>query len=292
MSIVQQKQDQKHKQRAVSPPTALAKPENVHDEVLFVAARQVARHPGAPRPPTHGVKRVRSEDEESSTPERNDAQRTSSEKMQISMAKLVLCLIRTEDDSIIEEALPNLLRSLHERSHVKRIEKQQDFYSLGGHLAVVSVMQKCQHRKLLQQSGIIVLLYASYRNDAIRVAIGKVEGIQAILRAMKHFSEERDVQYQGLQALVNLMSERANAILMVQRLVAIPFILEKMNQYSDDGDILRWACELIKRLCRFNYLRPTIFEANAIETLANVLNTHKNNEKIQNAAREAIKLLL
>jgi hypothetical protein len=79
---------------------------------------------------------------------------------------------------------------------------------------------------------------------------------------------------------------------MVQRLVAIPFILEKVNQYSDDGDILRWACELIKRLCRFNHLRPTIFEANAVETLANVLNAHKNNEKIQKAVREAIKLLL
>lgn len=297
MSIVQEKEDQERKQRAVSPPTtALAKPEqNVHDEVQFVAARQVARHPGAPRLPTHGIKRERSEDEESSSPERNDVQRMPSEsepETQISMAKLVLCLIRTEDDSILEEALPNLLRSLHERSHEKRIEKQQDFYSLGGHLAVVSVMQKCQHSKLLQQSGIIVLLYASYRNDAIRVAIGKVEGIQAILRAMKHFSEERDVQYQGLQALGNLVSERANAILMVQRLVAIPFILEKMNQYSDDGDILRWACELIKRLCRFNHLRPTIFEANAVETLANVLNAHKNNEKIQKAVREAIKLLL
>lgn len=153
-------------------------------------------------------------------------------------------------------------------------------------------MQKRPDNKLLQHSGILVLLHASYRNEVIRRSIGKVEGIQAILRAMKNFSDERDVQYQGLQTLVSMMSEKPNAELMVQRLVGIPFILDKMEQYSGDDDILRWSCELIKRLCRFNRLRSSIFEANTVDSLANVLKTHKDNEKIQKAAREAMKLLL
>lgn len=292
MSIVQN--EQQRKQRAVSPHSAIVTKHDIaQDDVQFVGARQVARHPGEPQP--QGIKRERSEDEESSPPERNVAQRVASQsepEMKISMARLVLCLVSTNDYSILEEAVPSLLRALHERNHEKRIEKQEEFFQVGGHLAVVSAMQTHSHNKLIQQSGIIVLLHASYRNDVIRRAIGKVEGIQAILRAMKHFSEEQDVQYQGMQALVSLMSERSNAILMVQRLVAIPFILEKINQHSDNDDILRWACELMKRLGRFNRLRRTIFEANAVETLANVLNTHKDNEKIQKAAREAMKLLL
>lgn len=153
-------------------------------------------------------------------------------------------------------------------------------------------MQKRPSNKLLQQSGIIVLLHASYRNDVLRRAIGKVEGIQSILKAMKNFSEERDVQFQGFQALVNLACEKPNAEIIVTKLQGMPFILNKMEQYAEQEDILRWACELLKRLCHFNRLRRTIFEANAVETLANILNTHKGNIKIQKAAREAMKLLL
>ena len=239
----------------------------------------------------HCVKRERSDDEEST--QRRVAQRPNDEpEVQLSLAKLVLGLLRNDDVAILEKAVPQLLFALHEKENDKRLKKQQDFYQVGGHLAVVTAMTKYLDSKLLQQSGIIVLLHASYRNEVLRAAIGQVQGIQAILKAMKRFGTERDVVFQGLQALVNLMSEKPNAELLVNSLQGIPFILAKMKEFEQDGDILRWACELLKRLCRFNRLRNTIFEANAIETLASVLNQHKDNKKIQKAAREAMKLLL
>jgi len=298
MSIAHAQQQQR--QRAVSPSSAVValkrraeqQVDSDDDEVQITNISPPRILPGAPS--LHGVKRERSDDEESS--ERRVAQRTSSEEeqpeMRLSVTKLVLILIKTNDEAILDKAVPNLLVALHEKNHEQRLKKQEDFYQVGGHLAVVTTMLKHPERKLLQQSGIVVLLHASYRNDVIRRAIGKVEGIQAILKAMKNFSEERDVQYQGFQALVNLMSEKPNAEILVNKLQGTPFILIKMGQHGEDDDILRWACELMKRLCRFNRLRPVIFEANAVETLANVLNTHKENEKIQKAAREAMKLLL
>lgn len=143
MSMLRQEQQQR--QRAVSPPGAIAiKREMEDDEVQIVGARQLPRHPGAP-PASHGAKRERSNDEDSLS-QRRVARRISSEDKEeepernLSMAKLVMCLIRSDDDSILEQAVPNLLMALHEQNHEKRLEKQEDFYQVGGHLAVVSVV--------------------------------------------------------------------------------------------------------------------------------------------------------
>lgn len=322
MNIAQQEQQRK---RAVSPPVAAAvasilaaaaaKREQSSnsddtngndDEVQVVGtvaspSRQYSsgNHSGAPTSSYGRLKRDRSDEDDESPSSSPDAKRTArrisnakEEQIGPSLAKLVLALLQTDDEAVLVKAIPNLLVALHEREQEKRLEKQQEFYQAGGHLAVVTVMHKHPHVQLLQQSGIIVLLHASYRNNVLRQAIGKVEGIQAILKAMKNFSQVRDVQFQGLQALVSLASEKPNGEMMVVRLQAMPFLLDKMKQYSEEEEILRWSCELLKRLARFNRLRRTIFEANAVDTLVIVMNSHKENVKIQKAAREAMKLLL
>jgi hypothetical protein len=62
------------------------------------------------------------------------------------------------------------------------------------------------------------------------MAVGNVEGIQAILAAMKRFPSDRVVIHRGFRALRNIVFEnKANANLMVTKLGGSSFLVERAS---------------------------------------------------------------
>jgi hypothetical protein len=65
-----------------------------------------------------------------------------------------------------------------------------------------------------------------------------------------------------------------------------------MAEFKHDEDVMICACNMLWNVCCFHQLRETIVDAKVFSALASALESHKDNHDIQEAAREAMKLLL
>jgi hypothetical protein len=122
-----------------------------------------------------------------------------------------------------------------------------------------------------------------------------VEGIHAILAAMKEFPADQAVIENGFRALANIVDEnKANADLLVTKLGGLPFLIERMKAFvfQDDADITKFACDMLKSLSDFEDLRNPIVNAKAITALAYAIERHGDEPSVQEYARKAIKKLV
>jgi chromosome segregation and condensation protein ScpB len=240
------------------------------------------------------IKRERSDDEE---PARRVAQRTEEEAEEISdefMRKIVLEDLWSDDEETLDQTMKRLVKYMDKAdSRVRCVEKQNAFFEVGGHLAVVRTMKGRPTHKNLQISGIFLLGIAAYENPLIQTAIGMVEGVQAILAAMQTFSSEGDVIGSGFGALCNIVCHHeANANLLVKKIGAIPFLVERMTEFKADQTIMRRACKMLRNASRFEPLREAIVNADALLALGSAIKSHKDNAQIRHVTREAMQLLV
>ena len=173
-------------------------------------------------------------------------------------------------------------------------KRQEEFIQLGGHAAVVRVMNAHLHHSQIQENGIGVIANLCSHNTRAKEAVGKVRGIQAVVEAMKAHPLERGVIHNGMVALLNLSaSNEANAILLVTRLEAVPFIVDRANHFSGDEPLTEWYCKLMVVLSQFPPLRKSIlFRAKAAPVLAVAITNYEHNNQIQEHARQALTNLM
>jgi hypothetical protein len=161
-------------------------------------------------------------------------------------------------------------------------------------------MMEHPDRMMIQLYGLIALkkatnsgASATHQSASARTDVANVEGIQAILAAMERFPSDKNFIRNGFAALRTIIfGHESNAELLVTKIGAIPFLLEKMAEFKHDQDIMLCACTLLRNASRFEQLREAIVNADALLALGSAITNHKDNPNIQAATREAIKLLV
>lgn len=96
----------------------------------------------------------------------------------------------------------------------------------------------------------------------------------------------------GFGALLNIVSEQANAELLVLKLGRMAFLVEQMKEYQADKDVMVHACVMLRNLSRFQYLSDRIVDAKAVSALASAIESHRNTPDIQKPARSAMRRLM
>ena len=206
------------------------------------------------------------------------------------MIKIMLEDFRSTDTRKLVQALKRIKYYLYDGDDKKMAKKtkkvQEAFFQVSGHLALVRLMKEHLHCKSLQISGLQVLTFLTYKNASTQTAVAKVEGIQAILTAMKSFPSDQTVIRYGFGNLVNVVFEnKANTNLLVMELGGIPFLVEQMKEFRDDVDVTRYACSMLYYLSVFAQLRNCIVDANAVTALADAIERHRGNLLIQKHAQ-------
>jgi hypothetical protein len=115
-----------------------------------------------------------------------------------------------------------------------------------------------------------------------------VNGIEAVLAAMKRFRENQELLTRGFGALRNLTLDEENAERLVAKLRALPFLVERMKAFPNHVLMVEHSCFMIEHLCQFEQLRKSIVENNAVSLLATAFDYHKDNPSIQSACRNAM----
>lgn len=250
------------------------------------------------------VKRERSDDEEE--PARRVSQRTQAnngdEPAKPTMKQLVLKDLRSNDEAVLEKALTSLWKDeLDVDSWLDSYElaqKQKEFFNLGGHQVVIRVMNEHPNCESIQRQGIRVINNATYGNKELQSTIAEVDGMHAVIAAMKRFDSEINIQRKGLRALVNLIFQgeqeihKANAKLLVTELDGIPVILGAMKEFSDNERIVEEGCYVFESLCRLKEARKPILDADGLTALATATDSYKNNEDIRSEAGKAMEALI
>jgi len=246
-------------------------------------------------PSSASKRKQRSDDDDDEASVRRVSQRTDTprpEDIEAFIRTAVNHDLRSDDEDVLKHALASLVDLLYEEDAVKRVARQTAFFEVCGHNAVVTVMVKHADCSVLQELGIVVLTNATRDNQAIKAAVEKVDGIEAILAAMKRFRSDRNIQCNGVGALLNLSDHFANGKQFIKDLYGVPFILEIMKDFKDDDAIILWACKMLKKLCRSEELRKLLVDSNVITSLALALDGHKKHAGVQKDCREALKTLL
>ena len=210
-----------------------------------------------------------------------------------SMVKIVLEDLRSSSVRTLELAMKKLGQYLYGDGVEDVKDKQRAFYRVGGHVVVMRAMEEHPKRKILQVTGVGILMNASYKNHEIQTAVAKVKGIQAILAVMRTFPQEKVVIWSGFEALRNIVcAHEANSDFLVLKLGGIPFLIGRMQEFLNDTDVMENACWMLKNLSCFEQLRDPIANAKAVTTLGTAIEKHRDNPGIRKAAREALKLLM
>jgi len=257
----------------------------------YTASNQVSSHFGrlimSRIAPNH--KRERSKDE----PTGRDSRRQRMEEGEVnkSLFDLVTRDLHSRNTAILEEAMKLLRDAVSDHDDRKLAQKQDELFDLGGHATVVRVMSDHPNSKTIQKYGLRVLMSATHRNNEMRTAVAKVNGIQVILHAMKTFYAYQDLVFFGFKALKSLCYLAANSELVVHRFGAVPFLLDMMKRFSKDASITEVACDLIFEMCGNARLRKQLLAAKTASVIAAAFENHPTNPSIQDAAREAMNVL-
>jgi hypothetical protein len=166
---------------------------------------------------------------------------------------------------------------------------RNEHYHVG---AVLRNMNKYPNRKVLQQHGMKQLLEFTQENPNLTGGVIRAKGIPIILAALKRYPFERTLQYRGLSTLCNLSGSQGNASALVVQHDGMAVVTDTTSEFSKDAEIIVVACNLIAKLSQFEELKTPIVDAKAIKIIAAAFDDHKGNKDVQNAAREAMTLLL
>jgi len=208
-----------------------------------------------------------------------------------SLFDLVTRDLRSRNTAILEEALKQLRDAFNQKDDRKLAQNQDTFFALGAHATVVRVMSEHPDCKVLQEYGLRVFMGAMHKNNEVRDAVAKVNGMQVMLQAMKTYYAYQDIQFFGLKALKSLCYLTANSELLVYSLRAVPFIIETMNRYPRHAGITEVACGIFFEICCNKRLRTPLIASKAPSALATAYELHENHKQVQEAARRAMNIL-
>lgn len=247
----------------------------------------------------HMAKRERSDGDKE--PTRRVLQRTEetpasdTPTVYVSIKKLIHQDLRSTDEGTLKVAVKQLslvFKSETTASEARCQNIQKEFSLLGGHNAIVTLMNTYPYWRDIQYYSLGILQRASFKNTQLKAAIGGAGGVQAVLRAMTLFYSDEKLQYIGLKALLNLCSLEANATLLVIYLNALPFIFERMNRFAANEKIIFRCCLLLHNLSLHEQLRQRLFRSGAVLTLYSAALRHEKNEQIREHARTAVSLIM
>lgn len=208
------------------------------------------------------------------------------------MRKVVLDDLYSNDTAVLQRALSMLADDLYTgKDYERRAENQDAFFQVGGHLAVVKVMN-AHYCPEIQKQGLRVLINATCDHPELQTAVAEVGGMLAILDAMNKHPLDGKIQRNGLHALVNLVSkDEENAELLVTHHDAARFICNTINNFMEDNRrVVAEGCMLLHVLCSIDHLRQPLFHAKALSLLAIAIETH--GDDVQCPGQEAMRLLL
>jgi hypothetical protein len=90
--------------------------------------------------------------------------------------------------------------------------------------------------------------------------------------------------------LASSTSDRRNCSTLILK---YKHVTDQMQEFKDDVDITKFACDMLKSLSSFeNLTRKPMVDAKAAIALANAIERHGDNPDIQKQAREAMKQLV
>lgn len=199
--------------------------------------------------------------------------------------------LRSNDTAVLESAMLQLRQELNHQNDVVLEQKQERFFDLDAHTLVAFAMFNHPNHERLQNYSLRVFMGAMHRNNAAKNSVAKVNGIQAIVAAMRRFHDSRDIQFFGLKALKSLCYLTANSELLVHRMGCVPMILHVMRNFPYDGSIVETASDLIFECCHHKGMRKPILCAKAATVLAAAFEIHMNNERVAEAALDALNIL-
>ena len=186
-------------------------------------------------PTNQAAKRDRSSDDDDGT--RRVAQRTDNNDAAVSIKKLLFKKLQSEDKNVVFNALKSLVDAIKDDDEVKRAENQAEFVKFGGHSLVVVAMKKYTDSRNVLCGCVRVLARATYKNDQVKGHVADVDGIEAIVDAMKKYPEDAGIMDAGFSALMNLSGVEDNANLMVNELCITPFIVGRMKHFLALGKL-------------------------------------------------------
>jgi hypothetical protein len=217
---------------------------------------------------------------------------------------IILKDLRSDDKGVLKKALGELWANYFDVEDEKNItESLRSFFLVCGPVVVVQVMDEHTECEAIQNKGIDVLAFASSSDDErdLRTAVGRVNGIETILAAMKRFHENKELLTRGFGALRNLTLDEENATSLVPhenaarlvaKLSALPFLVERMKAFPNDALMVEHSCWMLEHLCHSEQLKKTIVEAKAVSFLAAAFENHKDNPDIQFASKNAMAQLI
>jgi hypothetical protein len=207
---------------------------------------------------------------------------------------LILKDLRSDDEATIAKALEHLADNHFDNDNSLASENREDFFVLGGHSAALWVMEKRPDSKEIQAEGVALLVQATCDCPRLQNAIGKTDGIKAILSAMKRFQDDEDqntlIIHNGFRALCNLSLNKDNAKILVED--ALPVLLKVMTSFQHEADIIEHACLMLESCARLPNLREAMIEASTLSTLSEAILNHRKNREIKKAAKKAMTHLL
>lgn len=232
---------------------------------------------------SRGVKREHLDDDEKERP-RHVLQRTDNGtdfKDETQSLKLLLKDLHRGDEDALEKTLKQVWDILYQDGNdAYQMKKAQDFFNFGGHASVVSLMENHSHCESIQEYGVSVIHVVIYQNVHIANTVQKADGVEVVMGAMKRFGNNREIQYRGLYALYDMFPGNASARTLAVDQNVISIILDSIKEFPNDVEIVLLGCKLLLSLCRIKKLLKPIFDTNALTTLANVRDSHKENKKI------------
>jgi hypothetical protein len=121
-----------------------------------------------------------------------------------------------------------------------------------------------------------------------------VDGIEAIVAAMKKYPEVSRITMSTFGALINLGDLKDNANLMVNEFCISPFVIERMKHFLGLGELghyQRASCMLLGNLSHFEGPRKTLIESNADVVLSKIFKRPRITEEAKKKAHEVLRML-
>lgn len=113
-------------------------------------------------------------------------------------------------------------------------------------------------------------------------------GIEKIVKSMKDFPEDEELQFRACFVLTNLCSSQSSKNL-VRLLGGIPFLLKILENSQNDNIRLRCACNLIACLCWSNPENARVVRSHGASTdIANIKEKFPQDNQLQLVAESAL----
>lgn len=192
----------------------------------------------------------------------------------------------------LEDALWFLHHEFQTNYHDMLVEKQREFLALRAHVKVFSVMLNHVDRKKIQEYGSFILMRATYKNPTLGNAISKGNGMKAIIVAMKMHPSQQSIQFFGLKTLQQLCYLKANSEMLVDKLDAVPFLVEIMTKrFSNDASIVEATADVFYRLCCVERLRKKLRSFKVVSALAIAIENFGGDGDARTATLDALNFL-